>query len=185
MVVCLRKSSIHSTLRKDTDSVLSVAVHIKVNGETITCTTEHPFYIIDKGWVSANKLSIGDKVEQMGRSDAIVETIEYEKLEKPVSVYNFEVEEFHTYFVSESYALVHNDCNPDKPTDPKKLGSRDINRFDAHGFKEDFVGKTSISRFDIYNDRVNNKLWLGNKSYTVWHNTRMTLIEAITYYPKK
>ena len=26
-------------------------VHVQVNGATITCTTEHPFYVRGKGWV--------------------------------------------------------------------------------------------------------------------------------------
>ena len=32
-------------------------------------------------------------------------------LETPVKVYNFEVEDFHTYYVGESSVLVHNDCS--------------------------------------------------------------------------
>ena len=31
-------------------------------------------------------------------------------MESPVTVYNFEVEDFHTYYVSDSAILVHNEC---------------------------------------------------------------------------
>ena len=31
-------------------------------------------------------------------------------LESPVKVYNFEVEDFHTYYVGETEVLVHNMC---------------------------------------------------------------------------
>ena len=33
-----------------------------------------------------------------------------EKLEQPEVTYNFEVEDYHNYFVSEECVLVHNDC---------------------------------------------------------------------------
>ena len=39
-----------------------------------------------------------------------VEWVQHEILESPIKVYNFEVEDFHTYFVGESSVLVHNDC---------------------------------------------------------------------------
>ena len=35
-------------------------VHITVNGETITCTPEHPFYSPAKGWINAIDLRAGD-----------------------------------------------------------------------------------------------------------------------------
>ena len=34
-------------------------------------------------------------------------------MEKPITVYNFEVEDFHTYFVSIRDVLVHNMCRVD------------------------------------------------------------------------
>ena len=33
-----------------------------------------------------------------------------EKLETPVAIYNFEVEDWHTYYVADSGVLVHNMC---------------------------------------------------------------------------
>ncbi|WP_337670437.1 polymorphic toxin-type HINT domain-containing protein [Ruminococcus bicirculans (ex Wegman et al. 2014)] len=39
-----------------------------------------------------------------------VEWVQHEILESPLKVYNFEVEEFHTYFVGECGVLVHNEC---------------------------------------------------------------------------
>ena len=40
-----------------------------------------------------------------------------------VAVYNFEVADFHTYFVSDYDVLVHNDCKDDaiKEIDPRKI----------------------------------------------------------------
>ena len=43
----------------------------------------------------------------------VVEWVQHELLESPVKVYNFQVEDYHTYYVSESGVLVHNTCpNP-------------------------------------------------------------------------
>ena len=40
--------------------------------------------------------------------DLFVEKFSIEETEEPVSVYNFQVEDFHTYFVGENGVLVHN-----------------------------------------------------------------------------
>jgi hypothetical protein len=43
-------------------------------------------------------------------SEKQIESLEIEELDVPVTVYNFEVEDWHTYFVSEIGVLVHNAC---------------------------------------------------------------------------
>jgi len=71
-------------------------LHLTINGEVIKTTFEHPFYVKDVGFVEAGKLQ--------------------EKLEitdEPVKVYNFKVDDFHTYHVGKKGILVHNaDYNP-------------------------------------------------------------------------
>ena len=37
-----------------------------------------------------------------------LKTVRHEKLETPIQVYNFEVEDFHTYYVGSDCILVHN-----------------------------------------------------------------------------
>lgn len=41
--------------------------------------------------------------------------MQYETLETPVKVYNFEVEDYHTYFVGKNCILVHNTCQKFTP----------------------------------------------------------------------
>ncbi len=49
---------------------------------------------------------------------AIIEAIDVEILKSPETTYNFEVEDFHTYYVSDSNVLVHNKClNPAENSD--------------------------------------------------------------------
>lgn len=81
-----------------------------MNGEELVTTTNHPFYVPKLGWTSAIKLRAGDILVLSNGEYVVVEAVQHEILESPVKVYNFEVEDFHTYFVGESSVLVHNDC---------------------------------------------------------------------------
>ena len=85
-------------------------VHVFFNGEELVTTTNHPFYVPKLGWTSAIKLRAGDILVLSNGEYVVVEAVQHEILESPVKVYNFEVEDFHTYFVGESSVLVHNDC---------------------------------------------------------------------------
>ena len=88
-------------------------VHVYVNGEEIITTPEHPFYVPNKGWTSAIELRAGDVLVLQNGEYVVVEKIQHEILENSVTVYNFEVEDFHTYYVGDSSLLVHNVCkNP-------------------------------------------------------------------------
>lgn len=79
------------------------------NRETIRTTDEHPFWIADHGWVRAADLREGDPLlAPSGDDRVVVSLVEEEVLE---TVYNIEVDEFHTYFVGVSRVFVHNaDC---------------------------------------------------------------------------
>ena len=44
----------------------------------------------------------------------VVEQVQHELLESPVATYNFEVQDFHTYYVGETAVLVHNVCQVNK-----------------------------------------------------------------------
>ena len=92
---------------KETDEILHVSTS---DGETIDTTTNHPFYVEDKGWVAAGDLEIGDTLVTADGDTVEIADIEIEKLAEPILVYNLEVEDFHTYFVGEYGVLVHNDC---------------------------------------------------------------------------
>ncbi len=86
-------------------------VHVFTEGEEIVCTNEHPFYSPVKGWIEACKLRAGDILVSLNGEYIIVEQVQHEILEAPIKVYNFEVEDFHTYFVgADDGVLVHNEC---------------------------------------------------------------------------
>ncbi len=95
--------------------------------ETIDTTTNHPFYVEEKGWVAAGDLEVGDVLYTADGDEVEVTDIELEKLAEPITVYNLEVEDFHTYFVGEYGVLVHNSYKPSKNIgnytkyDPKEI----------------------------------------------------------------
>jgi Pretoxin HINT domain/Pre-toxin TG len=89
---------------------VSQVLDVQVGNETITCTAEHPFWVQGKGWVGAGDLVVGDLLTT--QTGAIVQVAGIEPRAEQVKVYNFEVEEFHTYFVSKLGILVHNTCDP-------------------------------------------------------------------------
>lgn len=90
-------------------------VHIGVNGETISATPSHPFYVDKLGWTLARSLKAGDVLVLSNGELVTVEWVQHEILESPIYVYNFEVEDFHTYFVGKCGVLVHNMCEPALP----------------------------------------------------------------------
>lgn len=88
--------------------------HITANGEELVCTGGHPFFVKDKGFVSAKDLSVGDILRLSNGALIPVSAISVEKLENPETTYNFEVADFHTYYVGENKVLVHNTCGEPK-----------------------------------------------------------------------
>ena len=85
-------------------------MHVKTDGDEIVCTREHPFYVPVRGWTAACDLRAGDILVRSNGEYVVVEAIEHELLESPITVYNFEVEDFHTYHVGSASVLVHNQC---------------------------------------------------------------------------
>ncbi len=85
-------------------------IHLSVDGEEITCTPGHPFYSPVKGWTEAVHLRAGDILVLVNGEYVVVEKIQHELLENPVKVYNFQVEDYHTYYISQLGILVHNLC---------------------------------------------------------------------------
>ena len=68
----------------------------------------HPFYVQGRGFVEAGKLLVGDKLLDVNGNVLLVEKFNVELTDEPVTVYNFQVEGFHTYHVGCFYVLVHN-----------------------------------------------------------------------------
>lgn len=84
-------------------------VHLIINNEEIVTTFDHPFFVKEKGFVNATNLWIGAELINKDGHTIVVENIFKEYLEdQTVKVYNFKVDDYHTYFVGNNYIWVHN-----------------------------------------------------------------------------
>lgn len=88
----------------DVDEIL----HLHTTVGDIDTTTNHPFYVLDRGWVVAGDLSAGDEIYLLDGTVAYVTGSELEQLSETIKVYNLEVADFNTYFVGVEAVLVHN-----------------------------------------------------------------------------
>ena len=87
-------------------------IELDIGGEIIQCTETHPFQVKGKGWVNASDLAPNDVVYTKDWDTVTVKRVNLLELDEPVEVFNFEVEDCHTYFLFEQYILVHNGpCN--------------------------------------------------------------------------
>ncbi|WP_310602852.1 polymorphic toxin-type HINT domain-containing protein, partial [Anaerosporobacter sp.] len=85
-------------------------IHVIVNGIEIETTSEHPFGVEGEGFAEAGSLRCGDILRLASGTDEKIENIWEEVHDESIPVYNFEVVDFHTYFVSDLGGLVHNTC---------------------------------------------------------------------------
>ena len=87
---------------------VSQLVHLIINDELITTTADHPFYVKNQGFINAGELQVGDEVVSSNANAYLVENVYIEIVECPETVYNFQVEDFHTYHVGNISVWVHN-----------------------------------------------------------------------------
>lgn len=76
--------------------------HIHVNGEDIECTGGHPFYVASRErFIPARELEVGNTLLLYAGDRGIIEGKERGGVSEPETTYNFEVTDFHTYYVVE------------------------------------------------------------------------------------
>ncbi|PQQ68298.1 hypothetical protein B9R14_08450 [Acetivibrio saccincola] len=133
----------------------SVLVRIYVEDEEIETTPTHPFWVIGKGWVAAGDIEAGDKVYLYSGEGKEVKEVRFEYLDTPIKVYNFEVEDWHTYFVSEQDVFVHNSCKGKGTRSTisdetlKWLNKGDADNVVYYGVKDGEAVYTGITKQDL------------------------------------
>ena len=142
-------------------------VHIGVNGETISATPSHPFYVDKLGWTLARSLRAGDVLVLSNGELVVVEWVQHEILESPIKVYNFEVEDWHTYFVGENSVFVHNGCGDESIPH----GNSKESKKSQHGYEiyDTFSGepvKTGISGGKLNKDESSRR---ANSQVNKWN----------------
>ncbi|MBX3193032.1 MAG: Hint domain-containing protein [Labilithrix sp.] len=94
--------------------------------DRLVATPEHPFFVEGRGFRRVGDLAPGDVVRATTGTARVVALA---SLPDRVTVYNFEVESAHTYFVGASEVWVHNQCTPSPalrgtPYSPEKVAER-------------------------------------------------------------
>lgn len=122
-------------------------IELNIGGETIQTTTNHPFYLpLYDCWVKAESLKAGDYVLSANKTLTMVENCKIVSKQNGVKVYNFTVDNNHTYFVGTYETLVHNSCN--------KLTDREVEKYRYKAGKQ--AKKEALN--DLINGR-NLKKW--------------------------
>lgn len=109
---------VHKPFTSTAHSLIKITTGI----DTILATPNHPFYVENKGMIAAQYLQKGDKLStatptevtaSMNIVDNGLEIEATEAIDTTVTVYNFEVADYHTYFVGHQSIWVHNaNCGP-------------------------------------------------------------------------
>ena len=81
---------------------------VTINGKKVEMSPRHQVYVIDKGWVRAYDLKIGDKMLSSNKKVIDITNIERKNYEGGISTYNLTVDGNSNYYVSEIQVLVHN-----------------------------------------------------------------------------
>ncbi|GLY35666.1 hypothetical protein Amsp01_016900 [Amycolatopsis sp. NBRC 101858] len=99
----------HSELRgvvglfsKHADEILTVTTA----ATSLQVTPQHPFWVVGKGWTDAGALQAGDRLTTLGGEEQAITGITSARA--PTTVYNFEVEGDHNYYITDAQLLVHN-----------------------------------------------------------------------------
>ncbi|MDG0794164.1 polymorphic toxin-type HINT domain-containing protein [Cohnella ginsengisoli] len=80
--------------------------NIYAGGEKLTTTDRHPFWVEDRGWVLASDLKVGDLLENALGNPVPIDRVEI--VQQHIKLYNFTVQDFHTYYVSSLGIWTHN-----------------------------------------------------------------------------
>ena len=125
------------TVTRTFERAASVVLDIQAGNTTITATPEHPFWVEGKGWQRAGDLQAGSRLVTKDAKIVLVEAIR--RREGSFKVYNIEVENLHTYFVSRLGILVHNECDPRVKSNPSK-GRHDTSHEGPTGYDNALAG---------------------------------------------
>ena len=101
-------------------------IKITSGSETIHATPEHPFRVgesIDGAWKNAEDLTLDDELWLLDKRNKSIFSLDLEPQDQPVKVYNFEVAEWHNYFVGMWMMLVHNsgECGKEALSEIEKV----------------------------------------------------------------
>jgi len=97
---------VEGTTKKQAPATVVLTFENGKKNEKIETTKDHPFYVEGKGFVKAGELGIGTSI--VTRAGPSIRVLDVKVSKEPKTVYNFSVQDFHTYFVGNAHLWVHN-----------------------------------------------------------------------------
>lgn len=107
---------------------------VHISDEVIEATAEHPFWLDGKGWTEVKDLKVGDLLVSSDGTTLAIDKIEKEPRE--ATVYNFEVKDFHSYFVSNLGVWVHNCATKNKGNEFRGGSKKDRDNWYGYNDKD-------------------------------------------------
>jgi len=132
--------------------------------QLVQVTGLHKVFSQRRGWTSVGQLEVGEPLQGRAGSLQVASLVRRPGM---VPVYNLTVEDEHVYYVSTLKLLAHNtECGgvnsgPNEPTAPTEepVNAGDLRKLkdgrlekmgvDAHALKQDVVGKSNISKYNV------------------------------------
>ncbi|MFE6796508.1 polymorphic toxin-type HINT domain-containing protein [Paenibacillus chitinolyticus] len=147
-------------------------IKLHVGEQVIETTDNHPFWVEGKGWVVADELQVGDKLQKADGSNLTIDKVEFVKQDEPVTVYNFAVADYHTYYVTDLGIWVHNtntnDCiikTGDKTPGGHSFSEHGAQRANERGFTSQAIDNI------INNNKKNRKSKVDDQGRKTWEYT--------------
>lgn len=181
-----------STKRVETDVIIELHT---INGDIIKTTPTHPFKT-DKEWRDAADLKVGDILKTF--TDTTVKISKVLHLPKDEEVFNFHVEDFHTYYVGDNHVLVHNACENNvknvvnkllkgegkvgKYSDLIKKGKKGDNITPHHMPSDKYMRSKGVKKKDGISMNMEQPSKGGRHRKTKTHGRNMTDAEKKAYY---
>lgn len=102
------KKVTHKFVEWHDDDVREITVSNGLIETVIITSDEHPFYVLNKGVIPASELKTKDQLVSLNFN--VLKIISNKRIEQSMPMYNLEVEDYHTYAVSNADIWVHNHC---------------------------------------------------------------------------
>lgn len=109
--------TVRNTSKSETNDIIEIATD---STNTVQSTLNHPYYT-SNGWIEAKDLKPGMEILSSDNTYKPIASVTQKHFEEPISIYNFAVENSHTYLVGNDQLVVHNRCNINSEYAGKRL----------------------------------------------------------------
>ncbi len=188
--------TVYKEVLKTYTYVKDTLVYIEANGEIIETTKEHPFWVEGQGWTKAKFLNTGDELRDADGNHITIDKVEIVPLPENqyTIVYNLEVADFHTYYVSDEMILVHNVCVEKIAEKFTKKGTHKVNYIaddlsSAKNYaRKNIVGHNTEKIKGFPSAKSSNKVWQGwrnldNGNTAYWNHGDWMTGEGLSRFP--